>query len=303
MEDSLCRAIEAAIAATGEGEASIASSDAVAGTSFDRATVLTLRDQRRFFVKLAPLSAARRFAAEAEGLRALAEPGILRLPRWVVAGADAAAGDAFIAMEAIPRGDREAVAWASLGEQLAEHHRQTLDERFGFSVDNHCGATPQPNAWQPDGTSFWRLRRLGHQLQLARENGVADAELSRAGDRLLARLDDFLDPQAVACLIHGDLWSGNVIVDASPSADGEDCGPAVVDPAVYFGDREAELAMCRLFGGFPPAFFDAYEAVWPLPPEAGERQPIFTLYHLLNHLNLFGSGYRHACLEILRRFG
>lgn len=300
MESALRSAVEAAISQATGTAAQLRSQAAAGGTSFDRAAVLTLEDGRTVFVKLAPASAADRFAGEAAGLAALAAPGILRVPRWAAAAVEAVSDQAFIVMPAISRGRASEGAWPALGNGLAEHHRACRGDRFGFAADNHCGATPQPNAWNRDGVAFWRHQRLGHQLERARASGLADRALSRAGDRLLGRLDELLDAAAEPCLIHGDLWSGNLIVDASD--DDEARGPAVVDPAVYFGDREAELAMCHLFGGFPPSFFAAYEAAWPLPAGASERRPIFTLYHLLNHLNLFGIGYRSACMEILRRF-
>ncbi len=310
IKGSIGVAIEAAIEqATGVGS-SVQASTAQSGASFDHAACVTLADGRRFFVKCGPESAYERFLAEAAGLIALGEPGILRVPRWARAGMDTGSNQAFIVMEAIARGDEQSsvdVRWRRLGHQLAEHHRITRGSRFGFDHDNHCGATPQPNPWIEEGVAFWRDQRLGFQLRLARENGVADDAMLRAADRLLGRLDSLLDPDDEPSLIHGDLWVGNVIVDAGaivdptvtgPSVD----GPAVIDPAVHYGHREAELAMCHLFGGFAPAFFDAYAESFPLPADADARRPIFTLYHLLNHLNLFGISYRDACMAAMDRF-
>lgn len=297
-ENELMVAVAEAVAIATGASPCLVSVVLASGTSFDQAAFLSLGDGSRWFVKLAPLIALGRFEGEAAGLRALAEPGILRVPHTAVAGAlpgvrRAKAGRAFVAMEAIAR-DRPAVdAWSLLGRQLAEHHRSTRRDRFGFDRDNHCGATPQPNPWTPDGIAFWRHQRLGHQLRLAEAAGRADAALSRAVHAVLDQLDDLLDADEPACLLHGDLWFGNVLVDAVG-------GPAVIDPAAYWGHREAELAMADLFGGFPSDFFAAYDAAWPLRDGAAERRDVFALYHLLNHLNLFGSGYYDRCLRVAR---
>ncbi len=143
---------------------------------------------------------------------------------------------------------------------------------------------------------FWRSHRLGFQLRLAREHGVSDDELDRLGDRLMDRLDAWIDlSDEPACLLHGDLWGGNYLSD-------ENGDPVLIDPAVYYGHREADLAMTRIFGGFEPAFYRAYEDEWPLPPGSEDRLPLYELYHLLNHLNLFGRSYRGRCVGILRRY-
>ena len=168
-------------------------------------------------------------------------------------------------------------------------------ETHGFAHDNYLGSTPQQNPWQVDACELWRRHRLGYQLELARHNGQSNAELDRLGDRLLDRLDQWLGTlDEPASLLHGDLWSGNYLVSTAGQ-------PVLIDPAVYCGPREADLAMTQLFGGFERSFYEAYESSWPLPPGSGERLEIFKLYHLLNHLNLFGGGYRASCLAILRR--
>ncbi len=299
----LMAAVAEAIAAETGASKGVERVSLAGGTSFDRAVFLTLDDGDRWFVKLASVGALDRFEGEAAGLRALAEPGVLRVPARACSGTAQVCeqangrhpdgGHAFVAMEAIARGRPVEEAWSRLGRQLAEHHRATRRDRFGFDRDNHCGATPQPNPWTTDGIAFWREHRLGHQLRLAETRGCADAALSRAVRGVMDRLDERLDPAEAACLIHGDLWSGNVLVDAVG-------GPAVVDPAAYWGHREAELAMAHLFGGFPAAFFAAYDSAWPLAAGAVERREIFVLYHLLNHLNLFGSAYYDRCLRVAR---
>jgi protein-ribulosamine 3-kinase len=173
---------------------------------------------------------------------------------------------------------------AALGEQLAAMHRATRD-RFGWRRDNTIGSTPQVNMQLSDWVEFWRRHRLGYQLDLAARNGYRGA-LQDKGAQLLERLPQFFKGyRPAASLLHGDLWGGNAAVTAG----GE---PVIFDPAVYYGDREADLAMTTLFGGFTPAFYRAYETQWPLDPGHRERHELYNLYHVLNHLNLFGGGYR-----------
>ena len=172
---------------------------------------------------------------------------------------------------------------------------QAASGPFGFEEDNYIGATPQPNAWTDDWVTFFAEQRLGFQLRLAADNGFG-GELARLGERLLSRLGELIDePAEPACLLHGDLWGGNYLCDAEGQ-------PVLIDPAAYYGRREAELAMTTLFGGFDSAFYGAYEEAWPLAPGSAERLEIYKLYHLLNHLNLFGGGYLGGCLGVLRRF-
>ena len=157
--------------------------------------------------------------------------------------------------------------------------------RFGWHRDNTIGATPQSNAWTDDWARFFAERRLGYQLDLALEQGHS-GQLIERGRRLCAPLDALLlDHRPVPSLLHGDLWGGNWAADESGQ-------PVVFDPAIYFGDREADLAMTRLFGGFGRAFYDAYQSAWPLEAGADLRFDLYNLYHVLNHLNLFGGGYR-----------
>lgn len=291
MDAELRRALEAGLTRRGAG-ATVAGSRTVGGGSIHRAEWVELSGGGALFVKSNREEAAgAMFEAEALGLAALAATQVLRVPGDPWTGQ--AGETAFLVMEAIDEGPRGPGFWESFGRGLAELHHAGRGERFGFSADNFIGSTPQPNPWTDDGAAFVREHRLGFQLSLARSRGHADPRLDRLGERLLARLDEWLDlPDEPPCLIHGDLWSGNFLVD--------DRGrPVLVDPAAHYGHREADLAMSRLFGGFAPAFYDAYEEAWPLPPGAEERQAIHQLYHLLNHLNLFGGGYRDGCLRLL----
>jgi fructosamine-3-kinase len=219
------------------------------------------------------------FEAEADALRALTATHSVRVPQPIVSGT--AAGQAFLVLDYLDlRGRGDA---ALLGEQMAQLHR-VPQTRFGWTHDNWIGSTPQRNAWQHDWIAFWREQRLGFQLALAAQNGYGGA-LQRDGDMLLARLDALFDGYTPApSLLHGDLWGGN----HAYLADG---APVIFDPALYVGDRECDLAMSELFGGFAPDFYAAYRASWPLDAGYAVRKTLYNLYHILNHANLFGAGY------------
>lgn len=219
--------------------------------------------------------------AEAAGLQTLADAQAVRVPRVLARGR--AGATAFLALEWIESRPAGRAAEHRLGERLAAQHRVTSRE-FGFRSDNFIGRTPQPNGCLPDWPEFFRERRLRHQLALAVENGFAGL-LETPGARLLEATAALLaGHRPEASLLHGDLWAGNWLAD-----EGEE--PVIFDPAVYFGDREADLAMTRLFGGFGRAFYDAYLTEAPLPPGHAVRAELYNLYHVLNHANLFGGGY------------
>jgi fructosamine-3-kinase len=294
MERALREAAEAALAERDGRPAAIVADRPVGGGSIHDARLVDLADGRRLFLKSAAGAPPDVFEREAEGLAALGAAGVLRVPDGPLPGR--AGATVFLLMEAIPTGRPGPGFFAAFGSRLAELHRGTRGERYGFAHDNYLGATPQPNGWSGSWVDFFRRHRLGHQLALARRHGRSDPELDRFGDRLLDRLGEWLEvPGEPPCLLHGDLWGGNFLADGR----GE---PVLVDPAVYHGQREAELAMTRLFGGFAPPFHAAYEEAWPLPVGHPERLPLYQLYHLLNHLNLFGGVYRGRCLAILRRY-
>jgi fructosamine-3-kinase len=233
---------------------------------------------RAFFVKLNAESLLPMFEAESAGLDEMLSAGAIRVPEPVCLGAGD--GSSWLVMEYIPMGGRSNAALA--GEQLARMHRKQADA-FGWTMDNTIGSTPQPNGWMDDWIAFWRERRLGFQLQLAARKGYGGS-LQAKGERLLASFDTLLDHDPAPSLLHGDLWGGNIGYDDSGN-------PVIYDPAVYYGDREADLAMTELFGGFGKAFFDAYDAAWPIGSGYAVRKTLYNLYHILNHLNLFGGGY------------
>jgi fructosamine-3-kinase len=233
------------------------------------------------FVKIAGIAAAAALEAEAAGLEELDAARAVRVPRvlaWGVAG-----GSAFLALEWVESRPAGRAAERALGERLAAQHRVHAAQ-FGWRIDNTIGATAQPNGWLGDWAGFFRERRLRHQLELAAHRGHA-ALLERPGARLLESVAALLGGhRPEPSLLHGDLWAGNWLADAA----GE---PVIFDPAVYYGDREADLAMTRLFGGFGREFYHSYEALAPLPPGHAVRAELYNLYHVLNHANLFGGGY------------
>jgi fructosamine-3-kinase len=235
--------------------------------------------EARFFVKVADDKDAEMLSAEAEALRAIAETHTVRVPQVMAIGSAGAAGFLVLEWLDMVEGGRD----AALGRALAQLHATTAP-RFGWHRDNTIGTTPQANGWEDDWATFFRDRRLAPQLALAARNGFAGA-LARDGEQLLAGCDALLAGHAPQpALLHGDLWAGN----AGRLADGT---AVIFDPSTYFGDREADLAMTELFGGFGPDFYAAYADAAPLPPGHELRRTLYNLYHVLNHLNLFGAAY------------
>ncbi len=241
------------------------------------------------FIKTGPASALDMFEAEAEGLREIDATQTIRVPEVYDVGI--ADGQAFIKMERLQIGRSTDEIDRMLGERLAAMHH-FAKEQHGWHRDNPIGLTPQKNPWTSDWVEFFREHRLKYQLELAVESGY-DGELQDLGQRLAENLDVFFDGyEPLPSLLHGDLWSGN-----HAAMDGR---PVIFDPAVYYGDRETDLAMTRLFGGFGRGFYAAYETAWPYEPGHEARNDLYQLYHVLNHLNLFGSGYLGRSLGLLR---
>jgi fructosamine-3-kinase len=254
---------------------------AVGGGCINRAYAVS-DGARRYFVKLNEAAKAAMFEAEAAGLEEIAASGAIRCPRPLCRGT--AENSAYLVLEYIDLGDGPAAAHEALGRQLAQMHR-TTGERHGWRIDNTIGATPQINTPDPDWIAFWCERRLSVQLELAARNGYGGA-LQRKGERLAEKLPALFAGHApVPSLLHGDLWGGNWGVDSQGR-------PVIFDPAVYYGDRETDIAMTELFGGFSARFYAAYRDAFPLTAGYAVRKNLYNLYHVLNHLNLFGGGYR-----------
>jgi len=287
----LQKQIETAISDATGREAQFENYRIAAGGSINDSRIVSLRDGREFFVKTHARAASYpgMFAAEYESLSLLADAGMIRVPQPVVYG------DNFIVLESFAEGTRKP-DWAELtGRQLALLHRKTIHEKFGFERDNYLGTTQQPNSWTDNWLGFWRDQRLGWQLNLFARKTDTNDPLLELGDRLLVRLDELLGSiKEPPVLLHGDLWSGNAAAD-------ENGDPIIFDPASYYGHREAEIGMMRLFGGFGPRCEAAYGEVWPFEAGAEERICLYRLYHELNHLNLFGRSYYQACIASMKQ--
>ncbi len=284
-------AVEAAIRDATGTAFRITASEEVGGGSIHHA--LALGDGKtRYFVKLGGRETLAMFQAEADGLAAIAATETFRTPAVVTTGASEA--HAFLVLEHLAirplTSTDDGIRFAGA---LADLHRVT-GERFGWHRDNFIGRTPQPNPPADNWARFFVEYRLRPQFELAQQAGYGP-ELRRAGERLLDRVPAlFLDYRPQPSLLHGDLWHGNVGMTAA----GE---PVLFDPASHYGDRESDLAMSELFGGFPTAFYAAYRTRWPLNPDYEQRKPLYSLYHILNHLNLFGRGYLREAQRLTTR--
>ncbi len=269
---------------------SINSIRTVGGGCINSAYLLEGRDTR-YFLKLNHAEGLEMFSAEAEGLGEMEASGAIRVPHPVCHGV--VDGKAYLIMEHVTFGSARGDSSRCLGRQLAAMHRCSR-KQFGWHRDNTIGSTPQPNAYTENWIDFYRDRRLLFQVELAVRRGAGNA-LERKADQLAASLEQFFgDYRPMASLLHGDLWSGNYALDTSGA-------PVLFDPAVYFGDREADLAMTELFGGFSSDFYAAYREAWPLDAGYERRKGLYNLYHILNHYNLFGGGYLSQAEGVMER--
>jgi fructosamine-3-kinase len=282
-------AISAAIGKATDSPFDLARAVPLGGGDINSAYRLEGKDGTRYFAKLNDADMLAMFAAESAGLMELAATRTVRVPQPVTHGACEPVS--FLILEYLDLGGKTNAR--QLGEQLAALHRATAPE-FGFAIDNTIGSTPQPNGWMADWISFWRERRLGFQLRLASKNGYG-GKLHDLGERLLETLPVFFRGYAPQpSLLHGDLWGGN-------HACLRDGTPVIFDPAPYYGDREADIAMTELFGGFDAEFYSAYRAAWPLDAGYAARKTLYNLYHILNHANLFGGGYARQAEGMMQR--
>lgn len=263
------------------------------GGSINQSAVVLL-DDGRFFLKWNDRPLARQFEAEALGLSTLrAAATSLRIPE-PLAHKDGETGESFLLLEYLEPGAAGEKFDERLGRGLAELHRCGSERGFGFSMDGYCGATSQPNSWMPSWSEFYAEQRIGHQLRLAEDRGMAPSSLDLL-HRLCSRLPEWIADDEAPALIHGDLWSGNLHV----ASDGS---PAILDPAAYYAHREAELGMMSLFGGFSRRVWDAYAEAFPLRDGWRERLDLYSLYHVLNHYALFGGGYGAQAARIAGRY-
>ncbi|MGQ4649145.1 fructosamine kinase family protein [Lyngbya aestuarii] len=240
-------------------------------------------DTCTYFVKLSQASQVQMFEAEALGLKQMFATKTILVPKPICLGT--AADSAYIVLEWLELGgSKNTQVSEEMGRQLAAMHRAKLPQeaegKFGWNQNNTIGSTPQINTWNSNWAEFFTEHRLGYQFQLARRHGGHFSQQ----DKLLTLAPKLLDHQPQPSLVHGDLWGGNAAVTTS----GE---PVILDPATYVGDREVDLAMTELFGGFPAAFYRGYNEAWPLDEGYQRRKTLYNLYHILNHFNLFGGGY------------
>jgi fructosamine-3-kinase len=262
----------------------------VGGGSINQAYWISDGDQC-FFVKLNRADKLEMFAAEILGLQDLEQTQTIRVPKPICVGTSE--GYSYLVLEWLEVG-KGATDWQLMGEQLAHlhhHHRATTaPPAFGWHRANTIGETPQHNPWTKDWRTFFIEHRLRFQLRLARQRGGSfpnEPEFFAAASQLLP-------PHPVPSLVHGDLWSGNATFTQTGL-------PVILDPAPYYGDREVDLAMTELFGGFPPAFYQGYQAVWPLAEGYERRKVLYNLYHVLNHFNLFGGSYQQQAQQMIRQ--
>lgn len=283
-------------ALAGEG-IKIKKTSRIFGGDINEAYGLTLTGGRQIFMKTNAKENLSFFAAEAEGLNAIAETKTIGTPKILGIGTDKDRGGfSFLLLEFIHGGSRRADYWEELAGQLANMHRASTaslvtNGKYGFFCDNFIGRRRQVNTGYDSWTSFFRECRLEPQFQDA--SRYFDGEDRKKIIRFLDHLDEILVEPEQPSLLHGDLWGGNVIA-------GNDGRAWLIDPAVYVGHAEADLAMTELFGGFSPAFYDAYKEALPLQPGYERRRDVYNLYHLLNHLNMFGRSYLPEVMHILK---
>ena len=260
----------------------------VGGGSINQAYAISEGD-RAYFVKINHPSQQAMFEAEALGLQQIAHTRAIKVPQPICWGTTSQGS--YLVLEWLDLGYGTHRSWETMGHQLAALHQITSPNGFGWQQDNTIGSTPQRNPWTENWVEFFCEYRIGYQLHLARQKGGHFPD----GDRLLLAIPEILaDRIPSPSLVHGDLWSGNAAVTKLEE-------PVILDPAVYFGDREVDLAMTELFGSFPSDFYRAYNAAYPLSEGYATRKPLYNLYHILNHFNLFGGGYEAQANQMIAR--
>lgn len=248
-------------------------------------------DHGHWFVKWNDIGHSRHFKTEAQGLQLLAATGEIHVPRVITLGETPE--HAYVIMEYIAAAPRKWNYWEHFGQSLAALHRHS-QPAFGLDHDNFIGALPQSNQEHRQWVTFFVEERLQKQVELALKNRYLDRSYLAKFDKLYSRLPDIL-PVESPSLLHGDLWSGNVMINERGEV-------SLIDPAVYYGHREAEIAFSQLFGAYPAVFYEAYQEVYPLQSGWKDRVSLFNLYPLLVHLNLFGPSYLPQIRHILKQF-
>ena len=273
--------------ATGK-ECTIINTQSVSGGCINQGYKVSSSDTE-YFVKLNNASQVEMFAAEALGLKQMYATKTITVPKPICWGT--AGNSSYIVLEWLNLASGSNESWSEMGRQLAAMHRKGINNSFGFEINNTIGSTPQINTWMSNWADFFAEQRIGYQLKLAKRNGGNFPDTNKVVNAVRNQL---IDRQPEASIVHGDLWSGNAAI-ASNGA------PVIFDPATYYGDRETDLAMTELFGGFPSTFYHGYKTAWQLDRGYQERKSIYNLYHILNHFNLFGGGYGNQAARIIKQ--
>jgi protein-ribulosamine 3-kinase len=256
--------------------------------------ILSLSNSQKVFLKQSPIKETSVFIAEKKGLELLKCQDGPQIPTPLGIFQDDK--NEFLVLKYIQRGSTTGKWAEKLGRKLAIMHQCQRSEHWGLDTYNYIGKTIQPNEYKTNWIEFFATMRLKYQADLACKNNLADKTMLKGLFYIIENLDQFLlEPKEKPTLIHGDLWTGNAMANGQNE-------PVIFDPAVYYGHREAEIAMTQLFGSFPYDFYQAYNEYWPLEPGYKERFDIYNLYHLLNHLNIFGHGYKSSVMSVIDKF-
>ena len=263
----------------------------LSGGCISNAYKVTTIDGSNYFLKYNPSISKDMFIKEANGLKELVKADAIRIPEVLSFEAD------YILLEYIPTGNKKKNFFDEFGKSFAEMHKFTSDN-FGFYEDNYIGSNPQINLPELKEKSSWVdfyfNKRILFQFELAEKLGNSTEELRKGISKLENKIQEIIgESNEKPSLLHGDLWGGNYMVDENGS-------PVLIDPAVYYGHREADLGMTKLFGGFSSEFYKTYNEVFPLEDGYEYRENIYKLYHVLNHLNLFGGGYYSQALSLIK---
>jgi len=266
----------------------IATSNSVSGGCINQGYKVSSEDTV-YFVKLNDAVQVEMFAAEALGLQQMHATQTITVPQPICWGT--AANSSYIVLQWLDLGSGNNQSWTAMGRQLAAMHRKGTSKNFGWERNNTIGSTPQINTWIDNWADFFAEQRIGYQLKLAKRRGGSFPDTKQVINAVRAKL---AERQPQPSLVHGDLWSGNAAI-------AKDGAPTIFDPATYYGDRETDLAMTELFGGFPTAFYNGYNQAWQLDSGYRQRKSIYNLYHILNHFNLFGGGYANQAQRIIQQ--
>ena len=291
LPDELRKSVESTLSTQFEKQVEISEIRSVGGGCINEAFSININAGRYFIKYNSAVAYPAMFEKEAAGLKILADTKAISIPKVIATGESGKL--AFLILEHIENGTPDRNFWNDFGTKLADLHRNTSDY-FGLDHDNYIGSLIQRNKLHPDFFSFFISERIELQLKEARNKGAFSQSETSYFDSLFKTLPNII-PAEKPALIHGDLWSGNYMITANAS-------PCLIDPAVYYGHREADIAMTQLFGGFKPEFYSAYNQAWPMEKGWQKRMDIFNLYPLLVHVNLFGGGYAAQVLRIIRQF-